>query len=197
MNTKIQKKDSAKFKDKWLKKKWISIKAPDFLGGQIIGHCVYSKEKSLVGRNMVISFGQLTKNPKDHNILIKLKITDILEGNLCTTKYNGQELNKNQIAMCVRRDSSRIDNIEILKLNDVKLRIKTISFSRKRVPTSIRHLIREKVKEDLEKYAVSNNKLPSFLQDINSRKMQKQFSKNLKNIYPCRDFIVRKIEICK
>ena len=191
----IKKKTDGKFRDTWLKKKWIPIKPPTFLGNEIIGHTVCMKKRSPVGRTTIVSLGTLTKNVRDHNISIKLKLSQLTEGNICMTEYRGQEINKNQIMMAVRRGFSRIDNIEILTLDKVKIRIKTIVLTRCRVSSAIKHSLRAEIKKEMEKTASSCKVIETFLSSVNTGKMQADTVKQLKKIYPCREMIVRKIEV--
>ena len=191
----VQKKIETKYKDKWLKKKWIPIKPPVFLGNEIIGHTIFLKNKSPLGRTIHSSLGTLTKNVRDHNITLKFKLDKISEGNICITKYNGQEINKNQIMMAVRRGSSRIDNIEILTFEGGKIRIKTLVITTNHVSTAIKHSLRLEIKKQLQKSASSEKTIENFLPFINSGKIQADIVRRLKKIYPCREMIVRKIEV--
>ncbi|MCK5040526.1 MAG: hypothetical protein KAR87_06175 [Candidatus Aenigmarchaeota archaeon] len=191
----IKKKTDGKFKDTWLKKKWIPIKPPAFLGNEIIGHTVCMKNKSPLGRTLLISLGTLTKNVRDHNINLKLKLNQITEGNICMTEYMGQEVNKNQIIMAVRRGFSRIDNIETLTLDNAKIRVKTIVLTANRVSSAIKHALRAEIKKELEKTAASSKTIEAFLPMVNTGKLQADTVKHLKKTYPCREMIVRKIEV--
>ncbi len=191
----FKKKTDTKYKDNWLKKKWIPIKPPVFLGNEILGHTVCAKNNSPVGRIINPSLGTLTKNTRDHNITLKLKLDEITEGNICMAKYHGQEINKNQITMAVRRGSSRIDNIEILKFDNQKIRIKTIVLTINRVSTTVKHSIRAHIKKELEETVASKKTIEEFLPVINTGKFQIEAIRHLKKIHPCRELIVRKIEI--
>lgn len=191
----IKKKTDGKFKDTWLKKKWIPIKPPTFLGNEIIGHTVCMKNKSPVGRTIMVSLGTMTKNVRDHNISMKLKLIQVTEGNICMTEYRGQEINKNQIIMAVRRGFSRIDNIEILTLDKLKIRIKTMVLTRCRVSSAVKQALRAQIKKEMEKTASSSKTIETFLSSVNTGKMQADIIKRLKKVYPCREMIVRKIEV--
>ncbi|RLG15137.1 MAG: hypothetical protein DRN66_00155 [Candidatus Nanohalarchaeota archaeon] len=191
----VIKKAEIKYKDKWLKKKWIPIKPPVFLGNEIIGHTVFMKNKSPLGRITHTSLGTLTKNVRDHNVTLKFKLNEISEGNICMTKYMGQEINKNQIMMAVRRGSSRIDNIEILKFDNEKIRIKTVLITTNRVSTAVMHSLRAKVKKEIQKECSSSKTIENFLPSVNAGKLQAEIVRRVKTIYPCREMIVRKIEV--
>lgn len=180
-------------KDTWSKKKWYSIMAPEFLGGKKVAETLSLKDKTLIGRVLVLPLSEITGSFRDFKVKVKMRITEVRD-NEAHTEYVGQELLRDQILRTIRRWSSRIDSNDKVKLKDSKdYRIKSLTVTRRRVKTSVKDEIRHAVSDGIKEYAGSRS-TDQIVMDVNSSKLQKTIENNVKKIYPIRAVEIRMIE---
>ncbi len=180
-------------RDSWSKKKWYAIMAPEFLGSKQIADTLALKDNNLIGRVIVLPLSEFTGNFRDFKVKVKLKIKDV-KGTEAHTEYVGQEMLRDQILRTIRRWSSRVDSIDDIKLkDDSRFRIKSLTVTRRRVNTSVKGDIRHAVSSGIKDY-VAARATEQMVEDINSSKMQKIISSNVKKIYPVRTVEVRMIQ---
>jgi len=180
-------------RDSWSKKKWYAVMAPDFLGGKQIADTLALKENVLIGRVIVLPLSEFTGNFRDFKIKVKLRIKDV-KGSEARTEYVGQEMLRDQILRTIRRWSSRVDSVDDIKLkDDSRFRIKSLTVTRRRVNSSVKCDIRHAVSAGIKAY-MSARATDQMVEDVNSSKMQKIISNNVKKIYPVRTVEVRMIQ---
>jgi len=122
------------------------------------------------------------------------KVTNV-SGEKAYTSFHGLECLRDYISRLVRKRTTRIDTVQDLVTKDgVKLRVKTIAISLKKMKSSIKksvmNYIREVIKEEAEK-----SKLPEFINKILKDEIKKKIIEGASKIYPLRHFEVRKIEV--
>jgi small subunit ribosomal protein S3Ae len=94
----------------------------------------------------------------------------------------------------VLRRIRRIDTIQNLKTKDgVKLRVKCIAVTRK-IKSSIERIIRKEI-ERLIKEEVENSPISEFVTKILNDKIKKRVMKEIRKIYPIRNFEIRKTQV--
>ena len=139
---------------------------------------------------------------------ILLDITRELKGKASEAKFkvtieNGQPigkivyfgLNQNFARRLVRIGTNGIeDSFVAISKDNVKLRIKPLLVTRKKVPRSIRKKIRENARKILEDFVKKNEKKEIFDSVINYA-IQKEMVKQIKKIYPLSVCEIRRIYV--
>jgi len=71
-----QPKTRKKTTDKWKKKAWYTIVAPDEFESKEIGETIVEKPENLVGRTIIITGRELANQPKKQHVQLKFKIRE-------------------------------------------------------------------------------------------------------------------------
>ncbi len=177
-----------------VKLSWYQIKAPEYLGGGIIGETPVTKHGTPIDRVVVIPLNMVTNNIRHVFINIALRIVET-EDSVAKTIYWGHELSRDRVTRMVRKRTSRIDIIkDVTTADGVKLRVKPIIITHGRANTSVQSAIRKEVEAFLDEY-VSSRKLPDLLKEMFDGITQKLiFSKAVK-IHPINSVEIRKVEV--
>lgn len=180
-------------KDTWSKKSWYAIKTPKVFGEYVVGETPSVKDETLVGRVVGVSLSDLTKNYKQVNTTVKLRINGI-HGKEASTEYAGQEMMKDALARMIRRWSSRIDTIQTVGLYDKKICIKSVLITRKKAKTSVQSVLRESVLNTVAA-ALAGKTLDDAIMDINTEKLHKMIYDAASKIFPIKAVEIRKVEV--
>ena len=113
----MAKKDVKKTKVKAKKKTWVKITAPKSFGGREIGESYTTKAEGLIGRNMTVSLKELTGSMRDQNVKVKLLLSE-LDGQQLKTKTVGYGVVPGFVKKLVRKRTSRLDDVYILRSKD-------------------------------------------------------------------------------
>ncbi len=182
-------------RDLWSKKTWFKVYAPEMFDKEgFVAETPAFKGEHVLGRIVELPLTELTGSFKHHKYKIYLKITDVKDDK-ATTKLNGLELLRDFVSRMVRKRTSRVDLIEDFVSKDgIKARYKLLLITKRRVQTSTKKDIREKMKEVLKEYVRNNNfenVVKGFLNESFHRKMIEEVNK----IYPVNYFDIRMLEV--
>ncbi len=173
---------------------WYPIKAPEYMGGVIVGETPVKKFDTAENRVVTIPLNLITNSIRHVFINISLRITKVMDG-VAHTIYWGHEISRDRITRLVRKRTSRIDVIQDLKTKDnVKLRVKSLVITNGRADTSIKSVIRKEMASFMASYLPSK-KLEEFLNEVFSEILQKQAYARLNKIFPIRNVEIRKVEV--
>jgi len=137
---------------------------------------------------------ELTGDFKKYYVRVKFKIVDV-SGNNLKTEIVGHDILKEHVSRMVRRRSSRIDWVGIYETKDKKkIRVKVIVILPRKVTSSVKTIVRLKVKEYLEQ-TVPRLDLNTFYSSVVTDKIQVSIKKLCTKIYPVREVEIRKTEI--
>ena len=187
-------KDKGSRKDTWAKKKWLTVKAPVVFGDRVLAETPAVKIEHIEGRVLEVPMSEVTGNFKHFRSKIKVKIVST-NGNEAATEYVGHEVVRDQVSRAVRRWSSRIDSVDdVMTKDSVKMRIKSLVLTRRRVNTSIKDEIRKLVSSLVFDIAKTMNK-DEILVSINDNQIQKQLSIAASKLYPIKTVEIRKTEV--
>jgi len=151
-----------------------------------------SSVEDLEGKNILLD---TTRELKGKASEAKFKVT--IENNQPIGKIIYFALNQNFARRLVRVGTSGIeDSFVAVSKDNVKLRIKPLLVTRKKVSRSIRKKIRENARKILEDYVKKNERKEIFNSIINY-KIQKDMVKQLKKIYPLSVCEIRRIGVEK
>jgi ribosomal protein S3AE len=135
---------------------------PKELNGRFIK---YDLTRILRGKNIIIKF------------LVKLKDKELI------TIPKEIKLMPNYLKRMVRKGTNYIEDSFSTQCKDAQIRIKPFLITRRKVSRAVRKALRNKTKEELNKY-IKNKKSGELFNDILKNQLQKQLSIELKKIYP-------------
>jgi small subunit ribosomal protein S3Ae len=197
MSTKRADRTAAKkVRDKWKAKIWYTIVAPETFASKEIGETPSETPEQLLGRVTETTLYDITGNVKKSYIKLFFKI-DKIEGTKAITSFIGHDTLPDYTRRLVRRRKSRIDIIFPISTNDgYSMRIKLTLVSDKRINSSLKTAIRNRIKEILKDYS-SKNTYSEFVKYMISDTIVADIENGIKTIYPIRKIEIRKSDLLK
>ena len=120
------------------KKKWFQIVAPKLFREVVVGESPLYEADQLKGRRMSVNMMNLTNNPKNQSISVKLKISEVREGK-AITDLTGFESMPSSLKRLVRRGRTKVEDSFVVKTSDAKLvRIKPLLVTNNLVSNSVK-----------------------------------------------------------
>ncbi len=176
------------------KKRWFPIFAPKFLGQREIGESYLSEPNVAMGRVVKINLRDLTRNMRDQNIYVSLKITEV-NGNNLDTEIVGYAYMPFFVKKLIRVRTGKIDDSFVLKTKDNKIvRLKPLAITVFPVKKSVKTAIRKQLREMLEEEVAKLN-FDSLINDLLRYKLQMEFKKKLNKLCPVREVIMRMVKL--
>lgn len=124
------------------KKKWFQVIAPTLFREAVIGEVPLYESDALNKRKMGVNMMNLTGNPKNQSITVKLRIFEVKDGK-GKTELLGFETMPSAIRRLIRRGRSKIDDSFVIKTSDAKfVRIKPLIITSTKVPKSVETALR-------------------------------------------------------
>lgn len=177
-----------------LKKNWYEIVAPKMFGEQVVGETLAVDAKQLVGRKINVSLMELGRDYNKFYIKLAFQI-DRVDGTKAFTKLVGHDVMSERVSRMVQRRIRRVDCIQDIKTKDgVPLRIKTVLILMRRVGTSIKSSVRQRIEEVVESIAKEKT-LEEIIHMIISDELQRTIYDECRKIYPVSGVEVRKSEV--
>ena len=134
--------------------------------------------KDLDGR--IIKY-DLTRSLKGKSVLLQLKVK--VENDKATSVPRELKLLPYYLKRMVRKGTNYVEDSFSTDCKDAQIRIKPFLITRRKVSRAVRKALREKVKEELIKYAKTKNSEEIF-EEVLKNQLQKTLSLKLKKIYP-------------
>ncbi|MBR9683304.1 hypothetical protein GOV03_02075 [Candidatus Woesearchaeota archaeon] len=176
------------------KKRWFPIFAPKFLGRKEIGESYLTGPEVAKGRTVKISLRELTKNIRDQNISVSLRINEISGSNL-QTEVVAYAYMPFFVRKLIRTGTGKIDDSFILQTKDGKnVRFKPLAITVFKVNKSIKTSIRKRLKELLAE-ELSKSTFDTIVVDLLRYKLQMDLKKKLNKICPVREVIMRVMKL--
>ncbi|NIA09908.1 MAG: 30S ribosomal protein S3ae [Nitrospiraceae bacterium] len=183
-----------RIKRKRKEKEWYSVLAPHMFGKAKIAETLADDPEKLIGRNVEISFQELTNDFAKSQIKLKFKIvnTSGLEAN---TVFVGHSLTSDYIKRMSRKHKSKVDGVFDARTKDgIRVRVKPSALAGKRIQASQKRAIRAILKETIEKEAKSRN-FEAFIKLMLDGELGKEAYRLSKKIYPIKRVEIYKSEI--
>ncbi len=181
-------------KDKWKSKSWYRIVAPDMFDGAIVGETPASEPEELLGRTAEISLQDLTGDFSKVHIKAQFKVNGV-RGGECVTRFIGHDMTSDYIRRLTRRRRSKIDSVFDTRTKEgYQVRIKILSVTDKRINSSIKQSIRDRMKHILDE-VVPQSTLPELVSKMIFSGLAKKIKKETKDIYPLKRVEIRKSEV--
>lgn len=186
---KVIKKNVKKATKSKIKKKWVQIIAPKSFNSIPLGESLIGNLESLKNKSITANLMTLTNNMRNQSVEIRFDVIKVFEGKGISA-VTGYRLLPSHLKRIVRRGRSKIGDSFVVRTATGRLvRIKpiviTVNHVSSSVATSIRLLIREKVKELL---AVTS--FDKLVQDMIGFKLQRALKDVVVKIHP-----VKSVEI--
>ncbi len=177
-------------------KEWYTIMSPKFFGRKIIGKTMVSDSKKLIGRKVIVSAVEVTNNFSKYYMKFILRVSN-LDGDKLSTDFNGSECMRDYIARMVIRHIKRIDTVQDLTTKDkVKIRVKGMAVLSRKAKSNTLKRIRKHINYLIED-VVLKSKLEDIVEGILNDKIKSYILREIRTIYPVRNFEIRKTEIIK
>ena len=182
--------------DKWRRKVWYTILAPDYFGQIEIGETMTDEPDKLLGRVIETTLFDMTDDFSLIHVKLSFRITQI-DGTTAKTVYAGHDYTRDYIRALVRRKSSRIDGIFNVETQDgARLRISCLIMSQRRCNSTQQHLTR-KIMEDIVHKKASELHFSQFIQQIVHGKVGSEIYNAAKKVYPLRRVEIRKSKVIR
>lgn len=183
-----------RIKRKRKEKEWYSVLAPHMFGKAKIAETLADDPEKVKGRNIEISFQDLTNDFAKSHMKLKFKIVDT-KGSEANTVFIGHSLTSDYIKRMSRKHKSKVDGVFDVRTKDgIRVRIKPSALAGKRIQTSQKRAIRVILKETIEKEAKTRN-FESFIKLMLDGELGKEAYRLSKKIYPIKRVEIYKSEI--
>lgn len=181
---------------KWKGKDWFAILSPKAFGENIIAETPATDPKTLVGRTIELSVGELMNmRGKDFQKMI-FKVESV-DGKNAKTRFNGYVCMKEFISRVVRKRLQKVEIIGYAKTKDEwLLQISAIAVMNRNVERNIQRKVRLWIGDTL-KETVENSGIDELVKLVASGTVQHRMKKQGSKIYPVRFFEISKIEVIK
>lgn len=136
----------------------------------------------------------LTRLLKGKSLLLQLKVK--VEGEKATSVPRELKLLSYYLRRMIRKGTNYVEDSFSTNCKDAQIRIKPFLITRRKVSRAVRKALREKVKEELIKYAKTKNSEEIF-EEILKNQLQKTLSLKLKKIYPLSLCEIRTLKVEK
>jgi len=180
--------------DKWRRKTWYTILAPEYFGNTDIGHTITDEPEKLVGRIIETTLYDISGDFSLIHVKLRFKITQV-DGTMAKTVCTGHEFTRDYIRALVRRKSSRIDGVFNIETQDgARLRLSCLVMSQRRCNSTQQHLTRKIMEEIVHKKA-SEMPFTAFIQQVVHGKIGSEIYNAAKKVYPIRRVEIQKTKV--
>lgn len=177
-----------------IKKRWYEIVTPKEFGEKVIGDTMSTDPKNLIGRKVVVSMLDLSKDFSKFYLKLQFQV-DSVNGEKAYTKLVGHDCTRERIYRMVQRHVRRVDVIQdVVTKDNIKARIKTVFVLLKRVNTSKKDATRRKAREIIESAARDTN-FTDLINLIIVGELQQKIRKDCKKICQMGNIEIRKSDI--
>ncbi len=137
--------------DKWKKKVWYTIHAPEEFERRPLGETVAEKPESLVGRTITITGRELANQPKKSHIHLRFRVMEV-SGNKAHAEAVGHEIKDGYMRRVVRRRASKILSVRNYTTKDQKaFKVKAVIVTERKASRTKMRDIRKKSEETMAK----------------------------------------------
>lgn len=148
-----QQKTKRKTVDKWKKKAWYKLYAPEEFERKELGETIAEKPELVVGRTVEVTASELANQPKKSHVQIKFKVSNIV-ANKGQCEAIGHNIKDSYLKRVVRRRTSKIMVVKKFETKDKKnVKVKVVVVTEKkssgRQKTSILKIVEESTKKFL------------------------------------------------
>lgn len=179
---------------KIVKKQWLEISTPAFLGKGKVGETYLAEKEPAIGRKLTVSYASISGDPQKQNINLRFRITKF-EGNAFQTEVLGLELQSASLKRFVRRGRTKIEDSFLVKSKDnLTLRVKPFIVMRNNTGSTIRSVLVKAIRDFLIT-EIAKKEFELVIKELVNRQFQKAISNALKKISPAAIAEIRVLSI--
>lgn len=188
---------TARVKDKWREKKWVTVLAPSSFNTVPIAYIPITNDSSAVGRVVEVTLFDIVKgDPSQHQFKLYFQISKV-DGDKAITIFKRYEYAKEFLRSLVRRGSSLINFIGDYKTKDGHIfRIKVIVLTQKKLNTSRKHALRLVARNVMAK-TIPEMTIDQFVQATAFGKINSDIMAAVKKIIRVRHVGIEKAKIIR
>lgn len=191
----MPKRRRGRIRDKWKDKVWLTVHAPQVLGGTEIATIPANGPEAAIGRVVETTLYDILKeDPSHYSIKLYFQINRV-DGTHAYTLFKGHEYAREYLRNLIRRGSSMVDYTNNYVTRDGhKVRIFFVAFTQSRINRSRKHAIR------MVAHRILSKKVPSMTYDqliheILLGNLSSELLKEAKKITPIRHLGIRKTKL--
>lgn len=178
------------------KREWYTILAPSYFGNKKIGETLAYDPKYVVGRKFTVSAMDLVNDISKYYLKLTFLITEV-DGKVAKTEFDGSECLQDYIARMVIRRVARVDVVQNLVTKDgKKIRVKSLAILARKPSRAVKREVRKRIKDEIENI-MKECTLADFVMGMLDERWKKKLSKEIRKIYPLKNFEIRKTEVLK
>ncbi len=178
-----QPKTKKKTADKWKKKAWYTVLAPEEFERREIGETIAEKPEMLVGRIISISGRDLANQPKKQHIKISFKVKTI-SGNKAHTDAMGHFIKDDYLRRLIRRRSSKVMLVKTFTTKDGRaIKMKVVIVTERKASGKQRASVHRKA-EELTRKLVAEIDSKKIIDELVFGTMPNRLYPELKKIVP-------------
>lgn len=168
------------------RKHYLTVKAPEVLGGMLLSDIITSDPNNLIGRTYEALLADITGDFKHQFIKIRFKIVEINDGT-ANTIYIGHEYFREYEKSLIMRGTTYVEAVKDAVTKDgYKYRIRVGVYTTKRINNSRKKAIRRLIFHLLNRWA-SRSDNETFIKDMLFGKIDEEIRKFARKIYPIRE----------
>jgi len=188
---------TARVKDKWREKKWVTVLAPSAFNNVPIAYIPITDDTNAIGRVIEVTLFDIVKgDPSQHQFKLYFQINKV-DGETATTIFKRYEYAKEFLRSLVRRGSSLISFIGDYKTKDGNIfRIKIIALTQKKLNTSRKHALRL-IARDVMSKTIPEMTIEQFIQATAFGKINSDIMAAVKKIIHVRHVGIEKSKIIR
>ena len=190
-------KKTARVKDKWREKKWVTVLAPSAFNNVPIAYIPVTEDESAIGRVIEVTLFDIVKgDPSQHQFKLYFQVNKV-EGETATCVFKRYEYAKEFLRSLVRRGSSLINFIAEFKTKDGYLfRIKIIALTQKKLNTSRKHALRLIARDVMQK-TIPEMTIDQFIQATAFGKINSDIHAAIKKVIHVRHVGIEKAKLIR
>ena len=172
-------------------KQWYNMLAPQMFGKTKVAETLADDPNKMIGRKVETSFQTFTDDFSKAHIKLHFKVSSV-KGLDAQTVFTGHSMTSDYMRRIIRRKQSKVEGIYDVKTkDDVRLRVKPIVLTGRRIKGSQKRLIRACMNQVILEEA-RKNKFDKFVKGMLDGNLGREMYSACKKIFP-----VKRIELCK
>ena len=176
------------------KKRWVPILAPEMFNRAIVGEIPLTSAEAAQGRVLTANLMNITHDIKQQNITVSLQIYEVKE-NQAFTKINSFKVMPTAIKRMTHRRMEIIEDSSIfITLDNVRVRIKPMLFTRGNTSNPVKRALRKGMR-NLILRTVKQSKVEELFRNMLSNKLQYAIIKELSKLHPVKHCVIRELSI--
>ena len=172
-------------------KQWYNILAPHMFGKTKVAETLADDPNKMIGRKVEASFQTFTDDFSKAHIKLNFKVSSV-KGLDAQAIFTGHSMTSDYMRRIIRRKQSKVEGIYDVKTkDDVRLRVKPVVLTGRRIKASQKRLIRACMNQVILEEA-KKNKFDKFVKAMLDGNLGREMYSACKKIFP-----VKRIELCK